>query len=1180
MASRTEAEVRRLLGELVGRKLVAARLLTVERLRSILGAEERESPVARLITDGLLALVIDVSQSPDLRARALDAIAENVDVAVLRIWAHDWPRAWTDRFLAIAGDRSAAEPGRLLAVRALEARVLEEPAIDAVVTDLLAGELAFGGNSTGLRRACLEALAETHRSNPDWLVELRQSKRIERGRLVAWAAWRALSTDERTLVAVLADGEELERSLAHVEQGAEIDALEAADLHTRHDPSSARALLSLVRRFIPVARTVERGASSAVVGHVAEQRHAALVRAAVAYDRARGELDLSWVEPALVDAVTASAQLALELESEPRFEADLALWTDLFRDRGSGLVMRLLEIVRSSTSLDSAMPAAAVALCSVGDASREQQEAKARVLDAVRRAHGSSVRAAVRIDVLVGMVAPEHVLELQEARILPSVDVPTDEECSRLHHDDASTLARRVRLSRVADVLSRGTDTDRIGTALLVLPSIVRWLPRELVRFEPLVRKHLGNARPLRDPRTFGRRPIAVAEPGTIGHRAFDVYIRSLVELTLVPAERRPAVVIEHLAASFEATAREALRHGHGGKSLANAAKEVLSPERMIAARTFWIGALLDRREDTARRIDAHAALEALGAPEIADAVEEVLARDDEPELGAFLVASFENAHPERFAALARTGRLRIALPPVERLFGARRDASRPDASRPEEPSRRQRLELIEDRCRALALAISAEQIVGAIERGEPIAETLAAMHLVQYVFVEREVDPMLVERARTALATRTGDRRSYEAMVDGQREILSVGPVAFGAYMRVLGARPAASAEIAIAALMTSLEQLDAALEDEGVPDLAPVRDIVRRFADAASETIERAAVTAVEARLATLFQSPTRNVEALELVLGVYAETMTLLGGASGAASMNERLERIFGGAEPGAAGARYCAFRLLAASAGVDRRAVLDRGARLFMDETTDGALRTLLGSVITIWKPDAFEAVVDMNTQPWVVRRPEHASLPASSLPANMPASWLVAVLRMAEHDEPHQRAVSEIVARLVPARSWEWRKVPARWLELVGGHADAIRRGLRAVLQRPEPKHVSGRHVDAARLLALFGNEEDEPLLAAAAGRQWIDREPPLEPVFWRPAGKAPALGVYSFLEVHLEVAFGSERRYRILSEAYALAAERADAQGEGGTASRYAYEAFLLAPDSPRAKSVLERFNR
>ena len=156
-------------------------------------------------------------------------------------------------------------------------------------------------------------------------------------------------------------------------------------------------------------------------------------------------------------------------------------------------------------------------------------------------------------------------------------------------------------------------------------------------------------------------------------------------------------------------------------------------------------------------------------------------------------------------------------------------------------------------------------------------------------------------------------------------------------------------------------------------------------------------------------------------------------------------------------------------------------------------------------------------------------------------------------------------------------STDW---PARWLELVGPDADQVRRGLRSILERPEPKHVTGRHANAARLLSLFGNDEDEPLLAAVAGTIWVDREPPLEPVFWRPAGKAPALGEYSFLEIYLEVAFGSERRYRILSEAYAFAAERADAEGEGGTASRYAYEAFLLAPDSPRAMKVLERFSR
>jgi hypothetical protein len=246
--------------------------------------------------------------------------------------------------------------------------------------------------------------------------------------------------------------------------------------------------------------------------------------------------------------------------------------------------------------------------------------------------------------------------------------------------------------------------------------------------------------------------------------------------------------------------------------------------------------------------------------------------------------------------------------------------------------------------------------------------------------------------------------------------------------------------------------------------------------------------------------------------------------------------------------------------------------------FLDPSESAALRALLGSVITIWKPDGFHRVVDMNTQPWTVLHPEHVELPASSLPANMPTSWLIAVLRMSEHDEPHRRAVDELFSRITPARRSDWPAARVHFLELVGVHADAVRRGLREALARPEPRHVTGRHVGAARLLALFGHPDDEALLASAASRLWIE-DPPLPGVLWRPAGKAPAFGRYSYLELYLEIAFGSAGRCRILGEGYALEAERAEAAGEGGTASRYAYEAFLLAPDDPRIADLLARLN-
>jgi hypothetical protein len=143
-------------------------------------------------------------------------------------------------------------------------------------------------------------------------------------------------------------------------------------------------------------------------------------------------------------------------------------------------------------------------------------------------------------------------------------------------------------------------------------------------------------------------------------------------------------------------------------------------------------------------------------------------------------------------------------------------------------------------------------------------------------------------------------------------------------------------------------------------------------------------------------------------------------------------------------------------------------------------------------------------------------------------------------------------------------------VPALWRSWLPPDADRVHGRLRNALADP----------NVARLLALFGDDDDHHHLARAATALWTDEAPPLEPVFWRPAGRAPALGKFSFLEVYLEAAFGSDRRFRILSQAYAIAATAAEAGGDGGTAARYAYEAFLLAPDDPEIGALLERLNR
>ena len=161
-----------------------------------------------------------------------------------------------------------------------------------------------------------------------------------------------------------------------------------------------------------------------------------------------------------------------------------------------------------------------------------------------------------------------------------------------------------------------------------------------------------------------------------------------------------------------------------------------------------------------------------------------------------------------------------------------------------------------------------------------------------------------------------------------------------------------------------------------------------------------------------------------------------------------------------------------------------------------------------------------------------------------------------------------RAAAEIATRIAPAKSWEWPKARAHFLGLVKGNEDAIRRNLRDAVPAS---------IDAAKLLALFGELDDADILASAAGRAWIppDQESSLaDTVFWRPAGKAPAFGRYSYLEPWLEAGFGTQDRYRIMSSAYAELAHHA----EGGDASRYAYEAFLLDPGSTKASEAMSKF--
>jgi hypothetical protein len=549
--------------------------------------------------------------------------------------------------------------------------------------------------------------------------------------------------------------------------------------------------------------------------------------------------------------------------------------------------------------------------------------------------------------------------------------------------------------------------------------------------------------------------------------------------------------------------------------------------------------------------------------------LEDILTRGGEPDLAPFLVEPFARLYPARFEARRRD--LRIGIPSIEHLFGRAYEDRRSS----------QGLQVMAARRDAIAAAVSPEEVIDLLDRGEAPASTLAAVMLARGV-AERHRE--LLPRIRDALSARARDPRTVETSIDGQLEVIALAPAAFGAYVSVLGIEPSAPPELAAEALANALAHLAVFLDGMGTPELAHARDMGRRFADEASDAAKEAAVHALDAQVERLLRRPTRNVEALEGILAVHAETMVLTAGASGADRMRERMRATWNDPHQAAA-ARYSAFRLLAGMASIDRATLLDDAVRCFMDETADPGLRVLLGGVITIWKPEAFERVVDMNSQPWTVRREEHAALPANNLTGNMPTSWLMAALTMAEHDEPHARVVSELVGRLTPVKAYDWHKVPAKWRALVGGRETTVRAGLRGAIERPEARlpaldhearHVTGRHANAARLLALFGNEEDAALLAAAAGMLWVDRTPPGD-VFWRPAGKGPALGKYSFLDIYLEVGFGTDGRYRILSEAYALAAERAEAQGEGGTASRFAYEAFLLGADNPRVHALLGR---
>ncbi|MBX3226463.1 MAG: hypothetical protein KIT84_32620 [Labilithrix sp.] len=1083
----TEAEVKRLLADAVGKRLHATRLASLEKLRGHLAKPLKAGAVTAAI-DGLLAIAVDTKQPRDVRLRAADVLGGAIAIEALRDRFHAWSPEWTPRLRAIGRDVEAPEAARLLALRAVEARVLEEEGLADAATDLFIEVLSRATDPVSLRHVALVALSEIHRGTPSFFADERRIGGLATAPLPRWEEWEALSPAERDLAAALADPAALAVAL-----DASPAALEAVELHVGRDPSSARMLVEQLRPLV-----------GRPDGAIVEPVHARLLRAAVDFDRAHADLSLEWVAPAIALAAALAGRRALAIAGDASFEEHVRLWSDLFRDGGRGLADRLFEKLRVARALDDDVAAAWVALHALGD-----DRASARGLALARKKRDPKL--ALGFDALVAAVAPEVVLDLQEEGLLTAVDVPTEDERARLYRDDTGQLARRVRLAHVAGVLA-SEDAARIGVVLDLLPAVVRWLPPELARFEPLLRALFAQKRRARP--------------------AFEALVRVLEELAgVAPGRRRSALA--YLAGAAVEIARQVSAHGLGAAPFARSLGRLLGDAP--AARAFWL-ALVTRRDLAVEvRLDAWRAIDALTwdakDEELGELLEDLLTRADEPEIGAFLVEPFRRRWPVRFATVAT--RLRVPVPPIERVSPETREA--------------------------LAAAVPADDVIARIEGGAPLPELLGAMLLVRGVVARR---PDLRPRARAALAKRIDDTRVYDASIptaDGAPApgTLSIAAVAFGEHLALgSGDDPSDAAK--------TLARVLAALEAPADEELARATELARRFAASATSPMLAAAVTELERDLAARLARPTADIDALEAIAGAYCEAIALLGDARG---LTARLERTMRDRTANA-GARYAAFAVLSAAKDVDRDAVTDDAVARFLDRGEDPALRALLGGVVTIARPSAFASIVDMNLQPWSVLRPDDAALPANSLPANMPMTWLVATLTCAAHVAPVRRAAAEIATRLAPANRalspWEWTKVRAFWMNLVkGGEADA-RRGLRV---------AAATDVNAASLLALFGEEEDAELLARAVGLAWTE-QPLADTVFWRPAGKAPAFGRYSQLEPWLEASFGTPGRYRILSDAYVHEAERA----EGGDASRYAYEAFLLAPDNPRATEAMTRF--
>lgn len=1173
----TEAEVKRLLADIRGKTLVAARRGAVERLRALLteGASSRSRTsknAVRAAADGLLSLIVDATLPADVRDRCASVLDDCVGFAGFKQWTIEatWATEWTEELFAILGDRSAPTAARRLASQILEAHALEHSSLVPRVTTALMAELADPANTGKLRLSCLEALVDMHRSSPDWLVQHRPPEAAE---TISRSSWRSMSAEDQTLAAVLADS----RHLEEIVRGASIDtalaALSMVVLHARYVPSGARPLVAEVARMLATAEIPPE--TTTALGLHAAGCYRELLSAAIAHDRFRGRLDLGWVSSQIVHATTLVPRILLEDVDLPREEtiegvadeldALAHLWVEHFRDNARGLVERLASMIRDAAAMTDEVAAAWVAIALMKPARETVLSLLTPRALALLERTPSETRGPWSVRALIALAAPEHLAPLQERRVLSSVEVPTDEQWARVYKDEIATLPPRIRLHHLFEVLEGGG--DRLVTALILTPLVVRSAPLSLTRVVPPLLKLLerGEQAPRR----------SSPPPRIAGPRPFDALLAALREAArLRPSLRSPAIT-RYVSEQAVEILRAASAARHELEPLARACRELIGHEtpsdEMRPILTRWVR---DRSAPALLRVDAWRALDLL----VGDGglLEELLVPTAEPETGPLFAVLFHRCEPQRFLQLVREGRLRIDdVPRPEHLFTLEEGT----------------VALSTEARDVIATVVSAEAVVAALEHGDGEGEALgrkvAAAHLARGVF-ERRSD--LGDRLRAALEAivREGRLRSCDLTVNKHRATLDVQAEALSGLLHFVRGGAGDVVHVGMSAVDALARAVGEGMADtHAVLESERARDLARRFLSFASgqaEDDKHALVAALEDRLATLLAEGSQNLEVLATRVRLYREAAAVIGGPTEAERITKNLTSKLAdrAARPGA---RFIALQVLSAIAaeagdGEGARAILDDALAMFLDSTEDGALRALIGGIITLERPEAFSELVDMNVQPWTLHRGARSDLPANSLAVNMPSAWLVATLCVARHDEPHHRAVTELVTRMQPrsSRPWEWSQVRAKWIELAGGHAEAVRRGLRSALERSEAWNATGRHAHAARLLALFGADEDRDVLADVAGRMWIDEAPPLD-VFWRPAGKSPAFGKYSFLELYLELGFGEQRRLEILAEAYARAAERAEARGEGGTASRYAYEAFLLMPDSPRTKALLDRLN-